>query len=114
MGKVGIEPTVFTAWVADLQSAAIAAMLTCPNAFRVCKRLPETNEPYCEPQTAGTQNGGRMFAKQTTPFRNAKQGGTDRPPLVSVGRLELPKPWFLAKYVFQIPSHGHKIGRAHV
>ena len=59
MGKVGIEPTVFTAWVADLQSAAIAAMHTCPNAFPVYKRLPETNEPYCEPQTVGTQNGDR-------------------------------------------------------
>ena len=30
MGKAGLEPAVFTAWVADLQSAAIAAMLTCP------------------------------------------------------------------------------------
>ena len=59
VGKVGIEPTVFTAWVADLQSAAIAAMLTCPNAFPVTEKLPETDETKCEPSTSGTQNGDR-------------------------------------------------------
>ena len=56
MGKAGIEPAMFTTWVADLQSAAIAAMLTCPNAFPVYNRLPGTSKVYCEPQTAGTQN----------------------------------------------------------
>ena len=55
VGKAGIEPAVFTAWVADLQSAAIAAMLTCPNAFPLCQKLPETSKVYCEPQIAGTQ-----------------------------------------------------------
>ncbi len=39
MGKVGLEPTVFTAWVADLQSAAIAAMLTCPYYADFLRRI---------------------------------------------------------------------------
>ena len=39
VGKVGIEPTVFTAWVADLQSAAIAAMLTCPYYADFLRRI---------------------------------------------------------------------------
>ena len=54
MGKVGIEPTVFTAWVADLQSAAIAAMLTCPNMEAACLRsklrsFAKRNMGHCPP-----------------------------------------------------------------
>ena len=45
--------------VTDLQSAAIAAMLTYPNAFPVTEKLPETDETKCEPSTSGTQNGDR-------------------------------------------------------
>ena len=58
--------------VTDLQSAAIAAMHTCPNAFPVCKKLPETNESYCEPQIAGTQYRQRALpARHWYPWRES-------------------------------------------
>ena len=58
-GGQGRTRTYGVSDVTDLQSAAIAAMLTCPNAFPVTEKLPETDETKCEPSTSGTQNGDR-------------------------------------------------------
>ena len=65
VGKAGIEPAVFTAWVADLQSAAIAAMLTCPyrvSAERLELPFPESKTgvlPLDETESFGASGKNR-------------------------------------------------------
>ena len=98
MGKAGIEPAMFTARVADLQSAAFANYAYLPIL------MTDTGlEPHI-------RLSGFAARHEIESLVLACKYGVhvllDESALISVGRFELPKPWFLAKYVCQIPSHG--------
>ena len=77
VGKAGIEPAVFTAWVADLQSAAIAAMLTCP--YRVSAERLEL--PFPESKT------GVLPLDETEIYWCLRQESNSRQPVLQTSAL---------------------------